>query len=337
MKTEATKNSSAMPAQTPPQTKAEAQQLTHAEKEALKRYEKTRHISTLPHEDTHVPMERSTGEQIFNTVTYKGLGWLTNAAISVYVTDLFRYGAGKKYFNAMAKSFAEKYQHMSGASAEVAEKTSISAIMTIGLFSGGTSLLYPLKKLEDHKAAIVKWIDGKLNQLQKPNSEERELQERVHARLDADIKPSWGNVLLGRFLGTSAVIAVALGIAKGRDETTSKFLANKVSDAMVETTSPKLQEIGKSSRFRNMLSISMIEVYTSFIAEEVLYLTTRIYRSIHREKQENEVAHQAAKPNDAEPKLAQPTTTRANNFPTTTVAEPMISSHQPVATISVGA
>lgn len=319
--------------------------LTNEEKKALEHYEKTHHLSALPHEDADEGVEHSRGEKSFNTVTYKGLGWLLNAGISVYVTDLFMHGAGKKHFDNGAKSIAPYYERITGASKEVSLGASRSGMMMLGLFSGGTILLLPIKRLEDNKAAIVKWLDNKINQWRTPSSEQLEVQENAHKRLEADPKPSWGNVILGRVLGTVAVLTVAMGIAKGRDETFSNYAAGKIGDAMQDSASVQVREIGKSYRFRNMTAISMVEIYTSLIAEAVLYYTTRAYRSLWHKKQaalattsgndaaqepDSKLAHAAFIAEDAHtPSVPEK---NKSGTPTSVVANHVIAqSHQPLA------
>lgn len=260
-----------------------AHALTKEEKKALALYEKTHHLSAIPHEDTNVPVERSSGEVVFNTITYKGIGWILNAAISVYLTDLLMHGKGKNFFDKSIHKLAPFFQRMVGGTEEAAQKTARGSMMTAGLFSGGTILLYPIKKLEDHKAAIVKWLDSKFNNLWAPTKEESEIQERAHQRLEADPKPSWPNIILGRILGTVSVVVAVLGIYN--PENATKIFAKKTGEAMQESSNLTIKALGGSNRFRNLFALSIIESYTSLIAEEVLYFTTRFYRKLHREKE----------------------------------------------------
>lgn len=255
--------------------------LTKKEQEALARYEKTHHLAAIPHEDPN-GYDKSSGEQLFNAVTYKGIGWLTNAAMSVYFTDLLMHGSGKPFFDTSIKKLAPFFQRITGGTIEAAQKTARGTMMTMGLFSGGTLLLYPIKKLEDHKAAIVKWLDKKLNNIWEPSKEDIEIQDSAHKRLESDPKPSWPNIILGRVLGTAAVFVAILGVYN--PENSTRYFAKKTGEAMQESANQKIKALGGSERFRNLFALSIIEVYTSLIAEEVLYYCTRFYRSMHRKK-----------------------------------------------------
>lgn len=270
--------------------------LTLKERQALDSYLQKDHISPLPHahDDTEI---RSRGEKIFNISVYKGIGWITNAAISVYLTDLLIHGKGRPYCDQAIHSLAPKFERFLGDHPEKALNRAESSVFCAGLFTGGTILLYPIKKLEDNKARLVKFIDHTYNQTFGVDTTELAIQKNAHNRLEKEPTPSWGNVLLGRVLGTIAVVSVMVGIFRNRDVKAAELAAKKTTEAFKESESSFLNKIASYPAFQRTLGITFMEMYTSFIAEEVLYLTTRIYKGLKRK----EMLEQAGNDNVASP------------------------------------
>lgn len=268
-------------------------ELTKKEKSVLNEYLQEDHMAVIPHDhaDTEI---KSKGEKTFDWVTYKGIGWLTNAAISIYLTDWLMHGKGVPLLEKGVKKLAPFYEKL-GMSSEISAARAKSTFFTGGLFTGGTLLLYPVKKLEDYKPQLVKYLDDHYNQSSTPDQSTLAIQQAAHKRLDTDPKPSWGNVLLGRLLGMGVVTAFTVGIGRGRDIELSKKFAAKTTKALSESGNGFLKTMGESKRAENMLGISFMEIYTSFIAEEVLYYTTQAYKNLKRKdmleaaKNDNEI------------------------------------------------
>ena len=256
--------------------------LTSEEKEALNDYLQEDHLDALPHDHTDTEIQ-SFGEKLFNIGTYKGIGVVANVALSLSIANAFEYGKGKELFKKLATKIAPSYAKIRGVSHERSVQFSQFFLKTAALTTGGILLLWPIKKLEDHKPEIVKWMDDKHNANRTPTNTDLAIQEAAHKRLEMDAKPSWGNIILGRALGMAAVFGTVFALA-GRDEKTVDTITNKAAETLKELPSPTLNKIGKSKRFNPLFNLSITEFYQSVIAEETLYFTTRMYKNIKRKE-----------------------------------------------------
>lgn len=275
---------SAEPAAAPDMSK-----LNGKERAVLQEYMDDNHLSLTPHDHSD-NVVKSSGEKIFNAVTYKGIGWLTNAAISIYLTELFMHGKGKQVMHDTINHltpFYKKFLNSPSKASEYAKAT----VMFAGLSSGGFALLYPIKKLEEYKPQVVEYLDETYNHYFTPSKVDLEIQDRAHERLREDPAPSWGNIMLGRVLGIGAVFSSMVLIARGRDakvaaavaENAPEMLKKAGSKSGIATLSKLGERLGNSTRGQNMLGLTMMELYTSLLAEEVLHLTTKTYKRMKRQ------------------------------------------------------
>ena len=105
--------------------------------------------------------QKSFGERMFDLTVYGGIGYITNAAISLAIT---RYAVQKKgtalnQFSKITEGKFNQFFKLAGASPEKAKDFSEFSNNIFFLGSGGWALLVPMKWMEDHKLGIVREMD----------------------------------------------------------------------------------------------------------------------------------------------------------------------------------
>ncbi len=157
-------------------------------------------IGATDKNDNAPPLTR--GEKIFNAIDYWGIGWITNAAISVAITDWMNHLSGQTTMNQWADKLKNTVIFRKGEmkTAEEIGKArgqARSVLSLLFLMSGGFILMAPIKWLEDRKKPTVEWLDDRFN---KPRNKEEEAQ--IKARHDYiekhEPKQSWESILKGR-------------------------------------------------------------------------------------------------------------------------------------------
>lgn len=121
---------------------------------------------------------RTTGEKIFDAGVYGGIGWITNAAISVVAAVwLSETKSGKKFWDAGAKKANSLFDSVgmkpaAGTSFEQRNTRGHFLTKVTSLMTGGFVLLAPMKWLEDHKSEVVNKLDKKFgNEKEKADAE----------------------------------------------------------------------------------------------------------------------------------------------------------------------
>ena len=244
--------------------------LNKKEREVLVEYMGEGYTGLMPRLHDTIDLAKSDGEKRFDTITYKGLGWLGTAVLGIYLSHEFKEGWGKPYFHRATEHLAPYYQKLMRTTEQTAREAVQSGLVHAGLVAGGSIPVYPIKKLEDNKATIVAHFDHQINEKRRrrgdaPTEAELAVQRQTQERLASKPKQTWGSLLAGRAAGVSTVFFTAIFLARGKDKKILEKVASEVTD------NKKLQSLGV---------ITALDVGYSFISEEVLYYTTRLYEQL---------------------------------------------------------
>lgn len=109
--------------------------------------------------------ELSFGEQVFDFIVYKGIGFGVNEVVSIVLADEFEHGVGKPHFDKWGEGLVKKFPKFfketieNGVVKATAKQNAANTLMTIALLNGGTLLLGPMMSLDNNKTAIVEWLN----------------------------------------------------------------------------------------------------------------------------------------------------------------------------------
>ncbi len=133
---------------------------------------------------------RTAGEKRFDWLTYGGVGYAANVAISIgamWGVDRTRWG----------KDFLYQSSHALSGLTGVSAKTLRPQIRYTALLTGGFSVLAPIKWLEDHKIDYVKAYDAQ-HYAAIPDAQAH--LRAAYERLESEPRQSWGSILGSRML-----------------------------------------------------------------------------------------------------------------------------------------
>jgi hypothetical protein len=205
--------------------------------------------------------KRTAGEKRFDWLTYGGVGYAANVAISIgamWAVDRTRGGKDFLYHSSHALS------KLSGIEA----KTLRPQIRYTALLTGGFAVLAPIKWLEDHKIEYVKQHDAE-HYAAIPNAQEH--LRTAYERLESEPRQSWGSILGSRMLAMVPFYAfTSLAMREGQwlaRQTGGKVFGEKLItqaargiDAALHSGDPKaLAEIAaKNAKYPNYTVNSFI-------------------------------------------------------------------------------
>lgn len=239
--------------------------------------------------------KKTAGERVFNRVVYTGIGFGVNEASSLWITDQFLNGknllekipflkkAGawfsKEGFERASEYFAKTFKLTERVVKEGEKTLTIlpkeragNSLLMATLLSGGTLLLWPMKKLEDHKAY---WVEKANHMMDKINGSKLS-QEQVETR-DAEVerfiacspRQSWPSMLLGR--------AAAMFASWG----TGTFLMGKERNEKLmnwaeKTLTGSLQPESGRNALHRYARLTAVETYSCAVSSGVLELSSKL-------------------------------------------------------------
>ena len=158
----------------------------------------------------------SEGEEKFNSITYKGLGFWTNLGLSVVLAEIAIYGKGM-WSKGLKYSINRTTYHISNVLKSLSKNPNQEAIErmvhnntrvgyeSLSLLTGGSILLFPLKFLEDNKRKIVHWLNNKMGVDQTAPDGHEKTPEEIYIEKEQP-KQSAGNLIKRRLIGTVSVV-----------------------------------------------------------------------------------------------------------------------------------
>lgn len=168
--------------------------------------------------------KKTWGEKVFNFITYAGVALVGNEAASLVITKSIDEGA--RFHNAH-RWFSEKFENLSPKLPRyIVDKTATSngarlpflLVATIG----GMLMVPFVKYLEDHKGAIVRWLDRRHYGEQRASEP---TMAEAHKEMDDAPKQTWGSLGKGRVITVAAAAAADATFGWG-DALTTKIAPN---------------------------------------------------------------------------------------------------------------
>lgn len=217
---------------------------------------------------------KTTAEKIFDLSAYSGIGWVGNAALSTSIAYYLEYSkSGAKKFTNFAKKIA---QLINKENPNIQHTT--NKLEFLSLIIGGTILMWPLKKMEDHKGNIVRGIDKIIGGVKsicgwKESKEETEQKEEAFKLLEAEPKQNWKNILRARFVGLGAALLTLHTVDKISpvDNKMLKEVTATVAGSAHKKWRPGAP-IEKNERIKKITELATIDVIYSFVAAAGLYI-----------------------------------------------------------------
>ena len=226
---------------------------------------------------------KTPAEKIFDFATYGGIGWVGNAALSTSLAYFMKYTkAGKPLYDKMVKGVANtlspgnpKFLDSVNKNAEVA-----------ALIVGGTSLMLPVKMLEDNKSKVVRAIDkvivGAKSLIGIRETQEEKLEKDAAFELLAqEPKQSWYSILRARFVGLAAVYATLNLVGPARNEKIENAVANAVNESFTKSEATKHFD---QDKVRKVSKLATLDVLYSMVAAAGLYIDSHFFNPPKKDK-----------------------------------------------------
>lgn len=224
--------------------------------------------------------EKSAGEKIFDRGVYTGIGFGVNEGLSLYLADEFEHGWGKKWFEKAANWLFEKGYFKDGIKngAKVSGKANAAnMLMTLGLLSGGTLLVWPMKWLEDRKAWWVKKINHKMDDGKLSAEDVAKRDAEVDHAIACEPKQTWTSLIPARFLAMSSTTLFGTFIMKDagnqKVKQWSKDTLTNTANAVGATS------LAKTERFGRYAGLTGVETIYCFISSVVLEASSKMLGS----------------------------------------------------------
>jgi hypothetical protein len=242
-----------------------------------------------------VPHKHTTGEAIFDGAVYGGLGWGANTALSIVFGYLFKYGAGRKHFESMADKMAPRWSAMTGSSPKQARRSAESNLIVTALFAAGSSLLLPIKALEDRKPELVAALDNWWNGVRAgrgdaPTQAELQGQALAHDAIAQQPRQTWRSIVEARGAALAAAIGTGMYVLRGADAKAAETLGKKTGDMLKNSRSPSLQRLGKSTKFRATAEMAFLDVAYAAYGAAVLYAYSHFIHPPRKQEESQETA-----------------------------------------------
>jgi len=240
---------------------------------------------------------KSSGEKAFDRIVYTGIGFGLNEAISLYATVEMQQGWGRKLYdkiiNGVIKTFKMKDAIVNGEKL-LAKDRAANVMLMILLWAGGTSLIIPMKKLEDHRSYWVK----KLNHLNDRWHGNRMSEEEVAARdeqVEKDIacepKQTWKSMLPGRLLGgmlTPFAFGTFVVGTKGNE---------RLRDGFEKLVTGNVQPKGQKTKGHAYLSLLPVETYSCMLGSAAMEIYSKFFArkgsyAVHNTELCSQVVHE---------------------------------------------
>ena len=165
--------------------------------------------------------EKSRGEKQFNFLTYYGVGYILNAAISIAsVFWVERTPGGRKFLTAAAEKIA-------GEGADTIKKDNIRNIVSkTFLLVGGWAVMVPMKLMEDRKEKIVKSLD---KMYYGENAESDPVVKKSHDAIAREPEQTWVSIL-----GSRTIAMIPFYMAIGLFWRNTSWLAQKTNPELAK-------------------------------------------------------------------------------------------------------
>lgn len=149
----------------------------------------------------------SAGEKIFDRGVYTGIGMVANEIGSLLLTGQLERGVFSNWYHNKAAPKVAKWFYNDNI------KNAKNGMMWFSLTLVGTALVWPMKVMEDHKAAIVKKIDHFMDRFRGEHLSSSQVEKRdaeVEAAVACEKKQSWPSLIVGR----SISICTSMGLSR---------------------------------------------------------------------------------------------------------------------------
>ena len=261
--------------------------------------------SSMPEHKRTAPKSR--GENVFNEVTYGGVGWLANAVVSTAVAyGLTESEIGKPHYERESKKLNKAF----GRGINELERTK-GFVRTFALMVGGTALIMPIKWLEDGKTKIVDKFNDWFGSDLTPEKEKISVKE-----MQEEPKQTWWTELGSRLVAV-VVILTAVNFLKEKPFSIGKIFGserfNNISiKSMIEDSASKMTNLFKKDSI-TIGKLQKIDAANKLLTEDVIvgagyagvmYGATRVLGKVFGDKEhqgdnpDNHVSNAEIKPHD---------------------------------------
>jgi len=225
-----------------------------------------------PKKPHHKP---TAGETAFNRTVYTGIGFGVNEVSAILIADEFQHRSGKKLFESISEWMVKTFKYTDTIKNGVtmpANKNAASMLMWASLLISGTLLVYPMKKLEDHKSYWVKKANHFFDWMQGTKMAPEEVEKRdteVEQAIACEAKQTWPSLLIGR--GIAMLTAIGLGKLIGASG------SEKMMNASERFFTGSVQAEGMKNRWHSYLGVLPLETLSCATTSIALEISSKLF------------------------------------------------------------
>lgn len=246
-------------------------------------------LPALPSADAK-PAPQTAGQSIVDFAIFKGVGLFVNEALSLGLAVEARMS---KHFGKVADTWANfrkitpKVDQLSGHTVSARAQAS-NSLVTLLLLTGGTLLIWPMKKLDEARPYLVKKANHVIDYF-RGNHDEAAIAKRdadVDAALACEPKQSWTSFLVGRTVAVAGTMAFGNYImGKKRNDYVEKFseeklitpAANAVNHMIGGDGNSRLGKAIKGERFKSYAGLAGVETIYCVMSSAILEFTSKLF------------------------------------------------------------
>lgn len=243
------------------------------------------------HQKFAKPATATKGEKLWHQMTYTGIGYLANLAVSLVIWDYFLTGKGRPMLNKFAKGAGNALK-ASGMDADKADKVAMTASEMACSPLGGHLTMIPVKYAEDN----ARYLTHRFNQMFDPNYQYKDLQanwstpdSELPPLADEPTRNTWGEIALRRGIGWAAVTASGTALNKvGWDvplQNRTEAVVNKGLSFI-----PGTEGMRANPTFQRYTKLAALDAYFTVITSAVTALTKQTFG---KERENTEIADDA--------------------------------------------
>lgn len=226
------------------------------------------------------PETVSVGEKWWNRITYTGVGYAANLALSVVLWDFFVSGGGKPVYHGIQKA-ANSMLKSGGMSKAGAENMSDAIAKYIFSPLGGHVTMAPVKIMEDH----ARYITHVLNKQLDPNYKYKDLKadwntpdSELPGLANEPNRNTWTQAYLRRGIGWGAVVGSGMALRTiGLEGPLERGTLRALDKTVAMSGSSTLKQISQTPRFQRYAQLTALDAYLTVVTSIITALTKNTF------------------------------------------------------------
>ncbi len=225
------------------------------------------------------PDKPSIGEKWWHRLTYTGVGYGANLALSIVIWDMFLTGRGRPVLDGVTKSVVNGLSAL-GVDPKSSQKTAKVAAEMACSTLGGHITMIPVKILEDHAG----YVTHQFNKAFDPDYKYKDVEvswsddDKAPPLVNPANKNTWGQIFMRRLIGMAVVSASGTMLNKAKLDTPLQENTLNVFKKGVDLTgSQTLKDLTQIPRAERYIKLAALDAYFTAITSMITAFTKNTF------------------------------------------------------------